>query len=120
MALSFGMATVFAAPALAASGAAGDAKDDVCAGITATGGDCGGGSGGLETIVEVVVNVLSIVAGIAAVIMIIFGGLRYITSGGDSSKVASGKNAIIYAIIGLVIVAFAQFIVRFVSSKATQ
>jgi hypothetical protein len=51
-----------------------------------------------------------------AVIMIIYGGFRYITSGGDSNRVGSAKNTLIYAIIGLIIVALAQLIVHFVLS----
>jgi cytochrome bd-type quinol oxidase subunit 2 len=64
-----------------------------------------------------VINIFSIVVGVAAVIMIIIGGLRYIISGGDSGNVTSAKNTILYAIIGLVVVALAQFIVKFVLSK---
>ncbi len=55
-----------------------------------------------------------------AVIMIIVGGLRYITSGGSDTSVTSAKNTILYAIIGLIIVALAQIMVRFVLSKVTQ
>jgi hypothetical protein len=57
--------------------------------------------------------------GIIAVIMIVYGGFRYITSGGDATKVTSARNTILYAIIGLIIVALAQFIVKFVLKKAT-
>lgn len=82
------------------------------------GGDCESsaeeGTENIQTAIRRIVDILSIIVGIIAVIMIIFGGLRYITSGGDSSKVGSAKNTIIYAIVGLVIVAFAQFIVQFV------
>jgi hypothetical protein len=49
--------------------------------------------------------------------MIIIGGLKYITSGGDSSNVTGAKNTILYAVVGLVVVAMAQFIVRFVLTK---
>ena len=52
--------------------------------------------------------------------MIIFGGFRYITSGGNDNNVSSAKNTILYAVIGLVIVALSQFIVRFVLNTATQ
>lgn len=65
-----------------------------------------------------IVNILSAIIGVIAVIMIIFGGLRYITSGGDSTKVGNAKNTIIYALIGLIIVALAQVIVRFVLNNA--
>ena len=52
--------------------------------------------------------------GVIAVIMIIIGGLKYIISSGDSNNINSAKNTILYAIIGLVIVAFAQEVVRYV------
>ena len=71
----------------------------------------------VNDIVEDVINIFSVVVGIIAVIMIIIGGLKYITSGGDSGKVTSAKNSIIYAVIGLIIVALAQIIVRFVLAK---
>jgi len=68
----------------------------------------------IQGIVETVINIFSVVVGIVAVIMIIWGGFKYITSGGDSGNITSAKNTIIYAIIGLVIVALAQFFVQFV------
>ena len=74
----------------------------------------------VDDIVSYVINIFSIIVGIIAVIMIIVGGLKYITSGGDSNKVTSAKNSIVYAIIGLIIVALAQIIVKFVLAKATQ
>lgn len=72
----------------------------------------------LNNIIKTVINIVSIVVGVVAVIMIVFGGLKYITSGGESSNVSSAKNTIIYAIVGLVVVALAQFIVRFVLDKS--
>jgi hypothetical protein len=50
--------------------------------------------------------------------MIVYGGLRYVTSGGSSEGVGNAKNIIIYAIIGLIIVALAQAIVHFVLNAA--
>ncbi len=72
-----------------------------------------------NSLVATVINIFSLVVGVISVIMIIFGGFRYITSGGASDKVTSAKNTIMYAIIGLVIVALAQFIVQFVLGKTT-
>jgi hypothetical protein len=66
-----------------------------------------------------VVNIFSIIVGAVAVIMIIYGGFRYITSGGDSNSVGAAKNTLIYAIVGLIIVALAQVIVHFVLSTTT-
>lgn len=73
----------------------------------------------LNSLVTDIVNIFSVIVGIVAVIMIIVGGFKYITSGGDSGNVTGAKNTILYAIIGLVVVALAQFIVKFVLSKAT-
>jgi hypothetical protein len=73
----------------------------------------------LNRLITNIVNILSIIVGIVAVVMIIIGGFKYITSGGDSGSITSAKHTIIYAIVGLIIVALAQVIVRFVLSKAT-
>jgi hypothetical protein len=69
---------------------------------------------GIATVASQIVNIFSIIVGIVAVIMIIYGGFRYITSGGDSGSVGNAKNTLIYAIVGLIIVALAQLIVHFV------
>ncbi len=86
-------------------------------------GTCAAGTSGstskINSIIKTVLNIISLIVGVVAVIMIIFGGLKYITSGGDSNNVSGAKNTIIYAIIGLVIVALAQFIVQFVLNKVT-
>lgn len=62
-------------------------------------------------------NVLSVVVGAIAVVMVIVGGFRYTTSGGKEEGVKGAKNSILYALIGLIIVALAQVIVRFVLNK---
>ncbi len=72
----------------------------------------------VNTLLKKVVNIISAVVGVIAVIMIVVGGFKYITSGGESSNVSGAKNTIIYAIIGLVIVALAQVIVHFVLNQS--
>jgi cytochrome bd-type quinol oxidase subunit 2 len=74
----------------------------------------------LDGVITAIINLMSVLVGVVSVIMIILGGFRYITSGGDTSNVTSAKNTIIYALIGLVVVALAQFIVQFVLNKVTQ
>ena len=71
----------------------------------------------VNNIITLVINLFSVIVGIIAVIMIIVGGVKYITSGGESSNVSGAKNTILYAVVGLIIVALAQVIVRFVLSK---
>jgi hypothetical protein len=73
-----------------------------------------------NNLIHSIINVLSAVVGVVAVVMIIVGGLRYITSGGNDTSVSGAKNTILYAVIGLIIVALAQIIVRFVLTKVTQ
>lgn len=77
------------------------------------------GENRINNLITSVINIFSLVVGVIAVIMIIIGGLKYIMSSGDSNNITSAKNTILYAIIGLVIVAMAQFIVKFVLSRAT-
>ncbi|HET7827357.1 MAG TPA: pilin [Candidatus Saccharimonadales bacterium] len=69
--------------------------------------------------IKTIINILSVAVGVTAVIMIIIAGFRYVTSGGKQESVANAKNTILYAIIGLVVVALAQIIVRFVLTQAT-
>ncbi|HEX8762701.1 MAG TPA: hypothetical protein VF733_02965 [Candidatus Saccharimonadales bacterium] len=108
--LAFGQQPVFA-----------DAKSEVCSGVGAVSG-AGGcatakGDPTVESLVGSVVNILSWIIGIVAVIMIIISGFTYVTSGGDSGKISNAKTTLIYAIVGLVVVAFSQVIVKFVLTK---
>lgn len=64
-----------------------------------------------------ITTILAIVAGIVAVIFIIIGAIKYVTSGGDSSSVSSAKSTIIAALIGLVIAALARPIVTFIVGR---
>ena len=73
----------------------------------------------VDRIIKLVINIFSLIVGVVSVIMIIIGGLKYITSGGNDSNITGAKNTILYAIIGLVVVALAQVIVRFVLAKAS-
>ncbi|HET7060361.1 MAG TPA: hypothetical protein VFH99_03550 [Candidatus Saccharimonadales bacterium] len=93
----------------------------------ASGGDIGcDPSGGLNSgtgnnigdLANTIVNIFSIIVGAAAIIMIIYAGFRYITSGGSSERIGSAKTTLIYAIIGLVVVALAQILVHFVLSAS--
>ena len=70
-------------------------------------------SEGVNDTVNLIITLFSWIVGVVSVIMIIYGGFRYITSGGESSNVTNAKNTILYAIVGLIIVALAQVIVRF-------
>jgi ABC-type Fe3+ transport system permease subunit len=95
----------------------GSSQDQVLNGVGESGGTCN--SAGVTNTVAQAVNILSLIVGIAAIIVIIVSGLRYITSGGDSAKVGAAKNTLIYALIGVAIAALAQFLVHFVLNRAS-
>ena len=98
-----------------------DSRSQVCQGVNAAAGgtDCADGTSDINKIITTFLNLFSVVIGIVAVVMIMVGGFKYITAGGDSSNITSAKHTIIYALIGLVVVATAQFMVQFVLEKAT-
>lgn len=79
-------------------------------------GNCNATS--VNTLAKDIISILSILVGIAAVIMVIYGGFRYVASGGDAGKVAAAKSTLIYALIGLAVAALAQLIVHYVFTKA--
>jgi energy-converting hydrogenase Eha subunit B len=73
-----------------------------------------------NALIKSIVNILSSIVGVLAVIMLIFAGFRYVTSAGNTETIGKAKNTILFAIIGLVIVAFAQLIVHFVLSQTNK
>lgn len=70
------------------------------------------GSG--DAVLQSVLNTVYFVAGVTAVIVIIVAGYSYVTSSGDSSRVARAKNAILYAAIGLAVVLAAFMITQWI------
>lgn len=117
--MSAGLLVAVATPAYAQ-----DCDSGVGKGVawTTEDGECrddGEGENSLSSVIKRIINIFSIVVGAVSVIMIIIGGFRYVVSNGDSNGVSGAKNTILYAIIGLVIVLFAQVIVRFVLTNAS-
>lgn len=98
-----------------------DNKTEVCNGIKIAGGDdCDTPDQSEEkvnNVIKAVVDTFSAVIGIVAVIMIMIAGFKYITASGDTNNITSAKSTITYALVGLIIVALAQVIVRFVINK---
>ena len=118
---------VYAVAGTGASNAGSTVSNGLCSGLDA-GLDSGASTGcttsattagsTIAGIARTVINIFSMIVGIAAVVMIIYGGFRYVTSGGASDKVGNAKNTLVYAIVGLIIVALAQAIVHFVLSQS--
>lgn len=74
------------------------------------------------SLTQVIRNVLSwvlLLGGAIAVIYLVYGGILYITAGGDAEKATKGRTAIVNAIIGIIIIALAYVIVQFVGNALT-
>ncbi|HMI09084.1 MAG TPA: hypothetical protein VK497_01650 [Candidatus Saccharimonadales bacterium] len=69
---------------------------------------------GTSGIFSTITNILLFAVGAISVIMIIIGGLRYVTSGGNTANVTAAKNTILYAVVGVVISLFAYAMINFV------
>ena len=67
-----------------------------------------------NSLIETALNLFSAIVGIIAVVMVIVGGIKYMTSGGEPAKAANAKDTLLYAGVGIVVVALSQFIVQFV------
>lgn len=86
-------------------------SDEVRAAAGCGGADEAAGSFGaaIGNIITAIVSIL----GVIAVIVIVIGGVNYMTSGGDSTKLKKAKDTILYACIGLAICALAFAITQF-------
>lgn len=117
--LGIGMAV----PAVA-SAVAGTCDSSVSSGLKG-GAACAQGTGqssdlfGSSGVFKTITNVLLYIIGAIAVIMLIIGGIRYITSGGDSAQVTNAKNTILYAVVGIIIAILAYAVVNFVIGSFT-
>ena len=72
------------------------------------------------TMTQIIANVIKFVLGIVgvlALIMIIYGGITWMTSGGNIEQVKKGKNTLVWAVLGLAVVFLAYSLVYFVIEK---
>ena len=69
---------------------------------------------GGDALIPRLINLLLFIVGILAIVFLIFGGIRYVISGGDKSKVDAAKNTILYAIVGLIVAILGYAIINWV------
>lgn len=60
------------------------------------------------------INTALLFAGIVAVVMIILGGIKFITSGGDPKQVEGARNTLTWAIVGLIVILLSFAILNFI------
>ena len=94
----------------------------ISGGILATAAQCNMNGNELKNsdlmaTVNKIANVIVSVLGILAVVVIVLGGVQYVTSSGDPGKVKKAKDTILYGIIGLMVALLAYGIVNFILSS---
>lgn len=75
--------------------------------------DASADQGQIETILQIVFQVAAVVA----VLIIVIAGFTYVLSGGDPQKTNRAKDAILYAVIGLVVAILGYTIVTLVINR---
>jgi hypothetical protein len=60
-----------------------------------------------------VLDIVFLIAGVLAVIYLVYNGIQYITSAGNADKVKAARSGIINAVIGIIIIAAAYYIINF-------
>ena len=93
-----------------------DAKDEVKKGADMTNSG-GSAKQDLPDVITTIINVMLFIAGALAVIMIIYGGIRYITAHGDEKQVKVAKDTIVYSVVGLIIAILAYALVTFIFNR---
>jgi len=88
--------------------------------IDPTTGECSPSLGSLNNvwlIVAAVIEILLRVAAIAAVAMVIYGGVKYIASQGEPEATNKARSTIINSLIGLLLSIMAATFVAFIADK---
>lgn len=94
--------------------AAGNGLTNVQSGVTTTETAAGGLS--MQTVISTVIGTMLFVVGLLAVVMLIYGGIRYVTSHGDKAQVTAAKETIMYAVVGLVVAIAAFAVVQWITN----
>lgn len=110
LAMAFTVASPVSLPVYA------DAKDEVKKGADMTNSG-GSAKQDLPDVITTIINVMLFIAGALAVIMIIYGGIRYITAHGDEKQVKVAKDTIVYSVAGLIIAILAYALVTFIFDR---
>ena len=118
--ITIGLLTIGFGVALATAPVSALGEGGAPAGINAARGDNTQSNlaNGDSSIVRRAINIMLFGVGVLSVVMLIFGGFRYVISGGKKESVTNAKNTILYAIIGLLIAVFAYAIINFILGAA--
>lgn len=70
-----------------------------------------------NTVIDNVIGLVLTIAGMTAVLTIVIAGYMYTVSDGKPDEIAKSKNAVIYAVIGLIFVGSAFSIAKFIFGR---
>lgn len=70
----------------------------------------------LPAIFQNVLTFIFLLSGLVAVFMIILGGIKFLTSGGDPKQVEGARNTLTWAIVGLVLILLSFTILNFIAN----
>lgn len=87
---------------------------NVQSGVTKTETEAGGLT--MQQVINTVIGTMLFIVGLLAVIMLIYGGIRYVTSHGDKAQVTAAKETIMYAVVGLVVAIAAFAVVQWITN----
>lgn len=69
-----------------------------------------------NTVLGMVLSLLFALGVVAAIIMLVYAGIMWATSGGDKQKIETAHSTITYSIVGLIVILLSFFIVQFIGS----
>ncbi len=81
---------------------------------TGLGINCGGAANSLSKYIVKIIELFLTLVGLIAAIMVIYGGVKYMLSAGDSKEAETAKHINFFALIGLIIVGLSAVIVNFI------
>ncbi len=76
---------------------------------------CDVGAEGVGGLISNIITILFIVAVLLAIGFLVYGGIKWITSGGDKGKVEAARGTIVAALVGLVLVFVSYFVINLVA-----
>lgn len=78
-----------------------------------------GGEGSLRALALRIINFALMFLGLVAVVMVIYGGILYVTAAGKDDQAGNGKKVIMYAIVGIIIIMLSFALINTVLKAGT-
>ena len=69
----------------------------------------------IPVVLQNIINFLLMFAGVIALFLIVYSGIKFVTSSGDPQRVESARKTLTYAIIGFVFILLSFFVINFIA-----